>query len=406
MATVLKKSIDTSKTEHQSRPPNNIATVHKAPPSVVNSLASEKRYDEWMSRLDHFEFILAKQLDSECGEDSVLELLDELIGKTVDDAMERHLKLITFPFAVDKVLSDVMEVLKWACIVHDPGEEDPIHDPSWLLDEEPARVPCDSWARGIIPIRAINTDKEVYAASQRNRVIGLRTSGGSVIQHTNQRESVTDSVSTASGITATKSNKASKPTGSVVQPRPVRTPVKKASVIKKGESLVGVSDETQKAYKNELVVPVSAVKKPQSNGDDKQTFIVSSQINPESLPPQFVQVKVDVRDKLGAEEPKKARANPYGANPKRQRAQGAGGAGGMLQAKKQGSDGFRELPTEEANGGCGIGQIQLVAGVTLKDEKGQRSGPAISTDPSRMTRKEYTRLMSLPSQINTAKGKA
>lgn len=96
-------------------------------------------------------------VDVEDGEELVGELINTILDGVLGAIHEKHMETNLIPFSLDWAENIMEKLIDWQFLVHDPGEKD---EDNWLPDQEAARVPLDSWARGSVPSRIIEEVEE------------------------------------------------------------------------------------------------------------------------------------------------------------------------------------------------------------------------------------------------------
>ncbi|KAI9159533.1 hypothetical protein H9P43_008873 [Blastocladiella emersonii ATCC 22665] len=86
-------------------------------------------------------------LDVDDGELIVVDLVEEILQRSQDVLFEKHISSQVLPYAVQYAKDTVLRLAMWEFF--DEDTVDP-SDPMWLPDEEPAPMPVDSWARGVL----------------------------------------------------------------------------------------------------------------------------------------------------------------------------------------------------------------------------------------------------------------
>jgi hypothetical protein len=77
-------------------------------------------------------------------------LAQDLTNQALDAVADLEYNRRLVPFVVETMTADIMGALAMAFLHHD----EPVNPDEWaLIDDEPAPVPVDSWARGAIPVR-------------------------------------------------------------------------------------------------------------------------------------------------------------------------------------------------------------------------------------------------------------
>uniref|UniRef100_UPI00358F2580 uncharacterized protein C2orf81 homolog isoform X2 n=1 Tax=Myxine glutinosa TaxID=7769 RepID=UPI00358F2580 len=96
-------------------------------------------------------------LEQEEGEDIVMDIMDELMSRTMDRCYKVYIERQLFPYMANWVKEAVLQVVECRFIVHD-GEKDIAEDPTWQEDSEPIPCAIDSWATGAVPIQNSDSD--------------------------------------------------------------------------------------------------------------------------------------------------------------------------------------------------------------------------------------------------------
>ena len=91
-------------------------------------------------------------------------IVSEVVGSVADAAVERRMRRLEVPFAAATLLHDVSRALQLCFVEHDEGD-DVANDPSWVADVEPIPAPIDTWATGVVPIKARRSVERDDAAS-------------------------------------------------------------------------------------------------------------------------------------------------------------------------------------------------------------------------------------------------
>lgn len=95
----------------------------------------------------------------EDGEDFVFDLVETVVNGVLGVIHERHMDQNMIPYSLDWAEQIMVDLIDWQFLTHDPGENRD-GEPDWLPDDEPARVPLDSWGRGSVPSRITESVKE------------------------------------------------------------------------------------------------------------------------------------------------------------------------------------------------------------------------------------------------------
>jgi hypothetical protein len=102
-------------------------------------------------------------------------IVSEVVGSVADAAVERRMRRLEVPFAAATLLHDVSRALQLCFVERDEGD-DVANDPSWEADVEPLPAPIDTWATGVVPIKArrsVERDDAVSVAAESVRSFGM-----------------------------------------------------------------------------------------------------------------------------------------------------------------------------------------------------------------------------------------
>jgi len=99
-------------------------------------------------------------VEVEDGEEFVFELLETIVGGVLDVIHEQHVEENIIPFTLGWAEDSMIKLIDWQFLAHDKGEGNTLADMSWQPDEEPERIPLDSWGRGSVPRRVVEVVSE------------------------------------------------------------------------------------------------------------------------------------------------------------------------------------------------------------------------------------------------------
>lgn len=90
-------------------------------------------------------------LDRDGAEDFVEEIVDGLIGTTLDKCFQLYIQKQLIPFTVTQAKDAILSIIEWQFLRRDEGEKNPEGDAGWIQDEEPDPAETDCWAQGSVP---------------------------------------------------------------------------------------------------------------------------------------------------------------------------------------------------------------------------------------------------------------
>jgi len=122
-----------------------------APPPIITNDILAGRYTEgdWHS-----------MLEAEDGEELVFDLVEVIVGGVMEVIHQKHIDRNLVPFSLNWAKDMMVQLVEWQFMNHDEGEKEASGNDSWLEDEEPYRAAVDSWARGAVPCRIIEEERE------------------------------------------------------------------------------------------------------------------------------------------------------------------------------------------------------------------------------------------------------
>ncbi|KAL4240710.1 hypothetical protein ACF0H5_001501 [Mactra antiquata] len=90
-------------------------------------------------------------VDRDGSEDFVEDIVDDLIGTTLDKCFDLYIQKQVIPFTVSEAKDAILSIIEWQFLTRDEGEKNPEGDSGWLQDEEPDPAETDCWAQGSVP---------------------------------------------------------------------------------------------------------------------------------------------------------------------------------------------------------------------------------------------------------------
>lgn len=90
-------------------------------------------------------------LDRDGSDEFVEEIVDDLIGQSLDRCFQLYLERQLLPFTVTQAKDYILSIVEWQFLSRDEGELNPESDPGWIQDEEPDPAETDCWAQGSVP---------------------------------------------------------------------------------------------------------------------------------------------------------------------------------------------------------------------------------------------------------------
>lgn len=90
-------------------------------------------------------------LDHDGSEDFIEDIVDDLIGLSLDKCFQLYLERQLLPFTVTQAKDYILSIIEWQFLARDEGEANPESDPGWIQDEEPDPAETDCWAQGSVP---------------------------------------------------------------------------------------------------------------------------------------------------------------------------------------------------------------------------------------------------------------
>ncbi|KAH3863581.1 uncharacterized protein LOC127866589 [Dreissena polymorpha] len=90
-------------------------------------------------------------VDRDGAEDFVDDIVDDLIGITLNKCYELFIQRQLIPFTVSQAKDAILKIVEWRFLKRDEGEKSPETDPGWMQDEEPDPAETDCWAQGSVP---------------------------------------------------------------------------------------------------------------------------------------------------------------------------------------------------------------------------------------------------------------
>nr|CAB3226834.1 uncharacterized protein C2orf81 homolog [Phallusia mammillata] len=79
-------------------------------------------------------------------------LVESIIDDTLTECYKKYIWKQVLPFTVHQAKEDLLRIVQWQFLSHDPGETEISNDPGWTEDSEPEPGIIDSWAQGSVPV--------------------------------------------------------------------------------------------------------------------------------------------------------------------------------------------------------------------------------------------------------------
>ncbi|XP_072900055.1 uncharacterized protein C2orf81 homolog [Hemitrygon akajei] len=89
---------------------------------------------------------------TEDGENSVMNIIEDIISQTLDQCFRIYIENQLLPFTITQAKDALLQIIEWQFLIHDPGESNISLTPSWQEDTEPQANVTDSWAQGSVPV--------------------------------------------------------------------------------------------------------------------------------------------------------------------------------------------------------------------------------------------------------------
>eukprot|EP00668_Euglena_longa_P029547 GGOE01036899.1.p1 GENE.GGOE01036899.1~~GGOE01036899.1.p1 ORF type:complete len:501 (+),score=132.08 GGOE01036899.1:109-1611(+) len=92
--------------------------------------------------------------EAEEAQETAVEVMHEVVQRAADLMASNYLDRLAIPYTIQDVAKEILDLMQFMFVGRDAGDaEDAEATASWAPDEEPASVPADSWARGVVPTR-------------------------------------------------------------------------------------------------------------------------------------------------------------------------------------------------------------------------------------------------------------
>lgn len=89
-------------------------------------------------------------VERDSAEDFVLDIVDEVLGNTMDTIYKLYIDKQLLPFTITQAKDAILQIIEWQFLARDEGEEG-IEESNWIQDEEPDAAVTDCWAQGSVP---------------------------------------------------------------------------------------------------------------------------------------------------------------------------------------------------------------------------------------------------------------
>ncbi|KAK6187467.1 hypothetical protein SNE40_005489 [Patella caerulea] len=96
-------------------------------------------------------------LEKESSEEFVLDIVDELVGKTMETIYGRYIERQILPFTITQAKDAILQIIEWQFLMRDDGEVSLETQAGWQQDEEPDPAVTDCWAQGSVPKQFVQT---------------------------------------------------------------------------------------------------------------------------------------------------------------------------------------------------------------------------------------------------------
>eukprot|EP00741_Cyanophora_paradoxa_P018320 tig00000204_g17689.t1 len=338
---------------------------------------------------------------------------------------EKYYESRELPFSIERVCEDMLGVVDWYYIEHDPGVQNAHEDPSWLQDAEPTPTPIDTWARAVVPVRRRfklelhqNPSAGSIGPGSGRRVGSNRSRPGSRGSRPGSARSAispiaserSNAVSLKEGSVSGGPGKAGKPSRpqarkialpSVPQGKEMQVTASYREEMAQREAAERMQRKLEEEIKTEQVKFAKLKKELEGKEftyDRNGNIIVISTLEPDKLPSGSVNPRVALQptaeeEAAAAAAAERAKRGGRGAPPKKDppTAEQKRAAAAAKKRAAEGPYGQRDVVLHAAASQPPVIEtITMKAGVTLRDGGRTKAGPRPPPDERHMSRKDFT----------------
>ncbi|CAH2299104.1 Hypothetical predicted protein [Pelobates cultripes] len=138
---------------------SRMTAVPVQPPVTVEIVPGRLTEEDWVS-----------VVTGQDGEKCVLEILDSVLTRVMDQCHKVYLGRQMIPYTISQAKNAMIQIVEWTFVPRDEGENNLEMDITWQDHQEPHPSPSESWAQGCVPVSQIpppprSSDKQVSLES-------------------------------------------------------------------------------------------------------------------------------------------------------------------------------------------------------------------------------------------------
>eukprot|EP00736_Rhodelphis_marinus_P002226 Rmarinus@m.2691 len=337
------------------------------------------------------------------------EILEELIDTALKKSYDRYIQKQCIPYAVDRFLGEVRKLADIFFLPHDTLPAAPPiaeNDETGLgaffhMDEEPARVPPDTWARSAVPLRRrfhIPVSSLAGDAPQTHRSTRSGQSSRSVASAGGGQggHGVISGPKPPQNLQEVKETMCVKPVANALPEKVGNAPDLEEVTLRheveerirteklRGQKLKDAlkEDEAFARYSRDL-------KGKEYGYDHNGQICFLHNMNPERLPAQCIPTRTTIAQEGAEQEKEGARKSNRPSAVSNDKKKKKKGKKTPLVSISQAEPFFKELKSIQPPM---TNTIRMVSGVTVREGSNVKAGPVIAADKNHMSRSEYLSL--------------